>query len=101
MPEQNIGQILQAFNSIESKIQDQNQMLKELSAKMNALEQQNKHLVQMVHQLQSPSSHEPLDVHNHEFEDKVTQQLRSIEDQSKKTMEMIKANGGAKKRAWP
>jgi len=103
MAEQNIGQILQAFNSIESKIREQSGMLRELTAQVKALEGQNKQLVQLVHQLKSPSAPpaEQFDSGKAEFQNSVTKSLKSIEEQSKKTMDMIKANGGAKKRAWP
>ncbi|MBD0786300.1 hypothetical protein HUO09_08075 [Vibrio sp. Y2-5] len=103
MAEQNIGQILQAFNSIESKIREQSGLLKALTAQVKALEGQNKQLVQLVHQLKSPST-PPTDQFESgkaEFQNSVTKSLKSIEEQSKKTMDMIKANGGAKKRAWP
>ncbi len=104
MAEQNIGQILQAFNSIESKIREQSGMLKELTAQVKALEGQNKQLVQLVHQLKSPPSAppaEPFDALKAEFQNSVTKSLKSIEEQSKKTMDLIKASGGGKKRAWP
>ncbi|MDW6093848.1 hypothetical protein [Vibrio rhizosphaerae] len=102
MTEQNIGQILQSFNNIESRIQEQNAMLRELTAKVKSLEAQNKQLVQMIHQLQSAASTPPeLPGQNKaEFQENVTRSLRSIEDKSKKAIELIKANGG-KKRAWP
>ncbi len=103
MAEQNIGQILQAFNSIESKLTEQSSTIRELLAKVNALEGQNKQLVQLVYKLQSPAAPavDQFEHEQHEFQDTVNQRLRSIEDQSKKTMELIKASGGSKKRAWP
>ncbi|WNJ94321.1 hypothetical protein RND59_09080 [Vibrio ruber] len=102
MADQNIGQILQSFNNIESRIQEQNSMLRELTAKVKSLEAQNKQLVQMIHQLQSSSSPPPeqFGQNKAEFQENVTRSLRSIEDKSKKAIELIKANGG-KKRAWP
>ncbi|ASA55288.1 hypothetical protein [Vibrio gazogenes] len=102
MADQNIGQILQSFNNIESRIQEQNGMLRELTAKVKSLEAQNKQLVQMIHQLQSHASTPPEEYGQSkaEFQEKVTRSLRSIEDKSKKAIELIKANGG-KKRAWP
>lgn len=104
MVEQNIRQILQAFNTIESKLQEQNGVLRELTAKVNALESQNKQLVQLIHQLQSPSmaSVDQSSQSRREFQDSVTKSLRSLEDKSRKAIELIKANGGkGKKRAWP
>ncbi|MGF1694419.1 hypothetical protein L4C54_01950 [Vibrio lamellibrachiae] len=103
MADQNVGQILQAFNSIESKLQEQNGMIRELTAKVSALEGQNKKLEQLMHQLKSPSSSQTnLSGKNNEFQDKVTQSLKSIEDKSKKAIELIKVNGSSvKKRAWP
>lgn len=104
MVEQNIRQILQAFNTIESKLQEQNGVLRELTAKVNALESQNKQLVQLIHQLQSPSmaSVDQSGQSRREFQDSVTKSLRSLEDKSRKAIELIKANGGkGKKRAWP
>ncbi|SHE78582.1 hypothetical protein [Vibrio gazogenes] len=103
MPDQNIGQILQSFNNIESRIQEQHGMLRELTAKVKSLEAQNKQLVQMIHQLQSQAlspSPEQYGQSKAEFQEQVTRSLRSIEDKSKKAIELIKANGG-KKRAWP
>lgn len=100
MAEQNIGQILQAFNSIENKLQEQNSTLRELTAKVDALENQNKQLVQLVHQLRSPATSSADQSNKMEFQHTVTQTLRSIEDKSKKTIELIKANSDkAKKRA--
>ncbi len=104
MADHTIGQILQAFNSIESKLQEQNGVLRELTAKVNSLEGQNRQLTVLVQKLQCapPASGELIDQQNHEFQDVVTERLRSIEDQSKKALELIKASGsGAKKRAWP
>ncbi|MDW6001828.1 hypothetical protein [Vibrio mangrovi] len=102
MTDQNIGQILQAFNNIESKIQEQNGMLRELTSKVKSLEAQNKQLVQMVHRLQTPSTPpEQFGQSKAEFQETVTRSLRSLEDKSKKAIELIKANGGGKKRAWP
>lgn len=103
MAEQNIGQILQAFNSIESKIKEQNGMLKDLTAKVKRLEGQNKQLVQIVQQLNSSSAgpSEQVDTSKVEFQNSVKQSLKSLENQSKKTMEMVAANSGSKKRAWP
>lgn len=103
MAEQNIGQILQAFNSIESRIKEQNGLLKELTDKVKRLEGQNKQLVQTVQQLKSSSSgpSEQVDPNKIEFQNSVKQSLKSIENQSKKTMEMVAANSGSKKRAWP
>ncbi len=102
MAEQNIGQILQAFNSIESKLQEQNSTLKELTAKVNSLENQNKQLVQLVNQLRSSSAPQADQANKMEFQTTVTKTLRSIEDKSKKTIELIKANSEkTKKRAWP
>ncbi|QMV15447.1 hypothetical protein [Vibrio spartinae] len=103
MPDQNIGQILQSFNNIESRIQEQNGMLRELTAKVKSLETQNQQLVQMVRQLQSQVSSPSPEQYGQskaEFQETVTRSLRSIEDKSKKAIELIKANGG-KKRAWP
>ncbi|MCE0494757.1 hypothetical protein [Vibrio salinus] len=100
MPDTNIGQILQAFHSIESKIQEQNVSLKMLSAKVEALENQNKQLVQLIHQLRSPSASQP-DQRQLQFQNTVTQSLRAIEDKSKKTLELVKTNSETKKRAWP
>lgn len=103
MADQSVGHILQAFNSIESKILEQNTMIKELTLKVNALESQNKQLVQLVHQLKTPTtSIDQLGNNKNDFQDKVTQSLSSIEDKSKKAIELIKANSGnVKKRAWP
>ncbi|WP_165313607.1 hypothetical protein [Vibrio ziniensis] len=103
MAEQNIGQILQAFNSIESKIREQSGLLKDLTAQVKVLEGQNKLLVQLVHQMKSPSPApaEQIDPLKAEFQNSVTKSLKSIEEQSKKTMDMIKANGAGKKRVWP
>ncbi|MEZ9231230.1 hypothetical protein AB4259_09120 [Vibrio amylolyticus] len=103
MVDQNVGHILQAFNSIESKILEQNTMIKELTVKVNSLESQNKQLVQLVHQLKTPSpTMDHAAINKNDFQDKVTQSLSSIEDKSKKAIELIKANGGqTKKRAWP
>ncbi len=103
MAEQNIGQILQAFNSIESKIKEQNGLLKELTAKVKHLEGQNKQLVQLVHQLKSsPSdSNEQIDPSKLEFQASVKKSLKALETQSKKTMDMVAASSGTKKRAWP
>ncbi len=103
MAEQNIGQILQAFNSIESKIKEQNGLLKDLTAKVKRLEGQNKQLVQIVQQLSASSSgpSDQVDSNKVEFQNSVKQSLKSIENQSKKTMEMVAANSGNKKRAWP
>lgn len=103
MSDQNIGQILKAFNSIESKIEAQNTTLKELHLKVKTLESQNKQLAQMINKLEKPSApqtdYEQL-AQNKQFQTNVTKSLSSIEDKSKKTMELIKANSG-KKRAWP
>jgi|GEM_PF-2278964 len=103
MAEQNIGQILQAFNSIESQIKQQNGLLKELTAKVKHLEGQNKQLVQLVHQLKSSPSEagQPIDPGKVEFQNSVKKSLKSLESQSKKTMDMVAANNGGKKRAWP
>jgi len=103
MIDHNVGQILQAFNSIESRLQEQNGMIRELTAKVSALEERNKKLEQMMHQLKSPPSSQADQAgKNHEFQEKVTQSLKSIEDKSKKTIEMLKvSSGGGKKRAWP
>ncbi len=105
MAEQNIGQILQAFNSIESKIKEQNGLLKDLTTKVKQLESQNKQLVQMVHQLKSSGSGsgptEQPDAGKMEFQTSVKKSLKSLETQSKKTMEMVAASSGTKKRAWP
>ncbi|PMK03948.1 hypothetical protein [Vibrio sp. 10N.261.55.A7] len=103
MVDQNVGHILQAFNSIGSKLLEQNAMIKELTVKVNSLESQNKQLVQLVQQLKTPSpTMEQSGVNKSDFQDKVTQSLSSIEDKSKKAIELIKANSGqAKKRAWP
>lgn len=100
MSDSNIGQILQAFNSIESKLQEQSITLKKLSAKVDSLENQNKQLAQLVYKLHSPSTNQP-DPSQLQFQNTVTQNLKSIEDKSKKTIELIKANSGTKKRAWP
>lgn len=100
MSDSNIGQILQAFNSIESKLQEQSVTLKKLSAKVDSLETQNKQLAQLVHKLHSPSTNQP-DPSQLQFQNTVTQNLKSIEDKSKKAIELIKANSGTKKRAWP
>ncbi len=100
MSDNNIGQILQAFNSIESKLQEQSVTLKKLTAKVDTLETQNKQLAQLVHQSRSPSTNQP-DPSQLQFQNTVTQGLKSIEDKSKKAIELIKANSGTKKRAWP
>ncbi|MCK6261742.1 hypothetical protein KP803_00480 [Vibrio sp. ZSDE26] len=103
MSDQNVGQILQAFNSIESKLQEQNGMIRELTAKVGLLENQNKKLEQMMLKMK-PAQNSSTDQlgNNGEFQDKVTQSLKSIEDKSKKAIELIKVNGsGVKKRAWP
>ncbi len=104
MTDNNIGQILKAFNSIESKIDEQNSTLRELQLKVKTLESQNKQLAQMLNKVQKPSApqtdYEQL-AQNKQFQTSVMKSLNAIEDKSKKTMELIKANGGAKKRAWP
>ncbi len=104
MSEQSVGQILQAFNSIESKLQEQNGMIRELTAKVSLLEGQNKKMEQLLHQIQSPSNQQNTELakNNHEFQEKVTQSLRGLEDKSKKTLELVKENSNSKKkRAWP
>jgi len=100
MPDMNIGQILQAFNNIESKMKEQNVTLQTLVVKVDMLEEQNKELVQLLHQLRTPSTTPP-DPQQLQFQHTVTQNLKSLEDKSKKAIELIKSNGGAKKRAWP
>jgi len=103
MTDQNIGQILKAFNSIESKIEAQNSALRELNLKVKTLESQNKQLAQMINKMQSPSAPK-IDseqvAQTRQFQTIVTKSLESIEDKSKKTIELVKASGG-KKRAWP
>ncbi len=113
MTDQSIGQILKAFNSIESKIEEQNNALREINLKVKTLESQNKQLAQMIHKLQTQapsaaapkaadaSSQNAMNALNKQFQENVTKSLDSIEDKSKKAIELIKANGGAKKRAWP
>ncbi len=104
MTDQNIGQILKAFNSIESKIEEQNRALRELHLKVKTLESQNKQLAQMINKTQKPSApqtnYDQL-VQDKQFQTHVTKSLSSIEDKSKKALELIKSNGGTKKRAWP
>jgi len=104
MSEQSIGKILQAFNSINSKLQEQNGMIRELTEKVSMLEGKNKKMEQLLHQLNAPSNNpnNELTQKNHEFQEKVTQSLRGIEDKSKKAIELIKeSNNGRRKRAWP
>ncbi|WGV98785.1 hypothetical protein QF117_02140 [Vibrio sp. YMD68] len=103
MADHNIGQILQAFNSIESQIREQHKMIKELTSKVSSLEAQNKTMAQLIHQLQNPSPQPTLFDHDrNEFQVKVMQSLSAIENKSKKTIELIKANSAStKKRAWP
>ncbi|MGY2572525.1 hypothetical protein [Vibrio sp. C8] len=104
MTEQNVGQILKAFNSIEAKIEQQNSALRELNLKVKTLESQNKQLAQMINKLQTPAAPKN-DVEqvalNKQFQASVAKSLDSIEDKSKKAIELIKANAGGKKRAWP
>ncbi|CAH0536828.1 hypothetical protein [Vibrio marisflavi] len=100
----NIGQILNAFSKFESKLVEQSGMLKELTAKVNSLENQNKKLVDIVQKMQqsSPTKSNQVDQQKHNFQDKVEQHLCSIEEKSKKTLELVKSNtGNSKKRAWP
>jgi DNA repair ATPase RecN len=104
MSEQSIGKILQALNSINSKLQEQNWMIRELTEKVSMLEGKNKKMEQLLHQLNAPSNNQnnELTQKNHEFQEKVTQSLRGIEDKSKKAIELIKeSNNGRRKRAWP
>ncbi len=101
MAEQNIGQILQAFMSLESKLQEQNGLIRELTSRVKVLENQNKQLVQLVQRQQQPAASGESSQQNKEFQNTVTQRLRSLEDHSKKTMELIKSNNKAKTRAWP
>jgi len=104
MSEQSVGQILQAFNSIESKLQEQNGMIRELTEKVRKLENQNKNMEQLLHQIKTPSNQQGSELarSNHEFQEKVTQSLKGLEDKSKKALELIKENSGTrKKRAWP
>ena len=99
MADQNIGQILKAFNSIEAKLLEQNSMLRALTKKIHSLDAQNQKLEQLIATMRKPSK----ELHQHnEFEEKVTQRLSAIEDKSRKTIELIKANSvHATKRAWP
>ncbi len=101
MAEQNIGQILQAFMNLESKIKEQNGLLRELTSKVKVLENQNKQLVQLVQRQQQPAASGNSSQQSKEFQNTVTQRLRSLEDNSKKTMELIKSNSKAKTRTWP
>ena len=104
MSEQSVGQILQAFNSIESKLKEQNVMIRELTEKVSTLETQNKKMEQLLHQIKTPANQQESELAKttYEFQEKVTQSLRSIEDKSKKSIELIKENSsGKKKRAWP
>ncbi len=104
MTDNNIGQILKAFNSIESKIEEQNGTLRELHLKVKTLESQNKQLAQMINKMQKPAAPQTnyeLLAQDKQFQTNVTKTLSSIEDKSKKAIELIKANGGGKKRAWP
>jgi succinate dehydrogenase/fumarate reductase-like Fe-S protein len=101
MSEHSVGQILQAFNSIKSTLQDQNEMIRELTVKVSLLEKQNKKMEQLIYQQKSPPNN-GITKKNHEFQEKVTQSLRCIEDSSKKAIDLIKENNnGRKKRAWP
>lgn len=104
MTEQSVGQILKAFNSIEAKIEEQNSALRELNLKVKALGSQNKQLAQMVHKIQTPAMPKT-DAEQvaltKQFQANVSKSLDSIEDKSKKAIELIKANAGGKKRAWP
>jgi flagellar hook-basal body complex protein FliE len=104
MSDKSVGQILQAFNSIKSTLQDQNKMICELTVKVSLLEKQNKKMEQLLYQHNSPQNNQndELTKKNYEFQEKVTQSLRGIEDKSKKALELIKENNnGRKKRAWP
>lgn len=104
MSEQSVGQILQAFNSIKSQLQEQNRMVRELTIKVSTLEGQNKKMEQLLHQIKIPSNEQSSELakKNHEFQEKVTQRLRGIEDQSQKAIDLIKENSNnRKKRAWP
>ncbi|MFV0449196.1 MAG: hypothetical protein ACK5MF_12165 [Vibrio sp.] len=106
MTEQSVGQILKAINSIEAKIEQQNNVLRDLNLKVKTLESQNKQLAQMIHKLQTPAvaktDTEQVAL-NKQFQASVSKSLNSIEDNSKKAIELIKANAGSggKKRAWP
>lgn len=103
MSEHSVGQILKAFNSIKSILQDQNEMIRELTVKVSLLEKQNKKMEQLIYQQKSPpnNKNDEITKKNHEFQEKVTQSLRGIEDRTKKAIDLIKENNNGKKRAWP
>ncbi|MCL9783372.1 hypothetical protein M9194_18240 [Vibrio sp. S4M6] len=104
MAEQNIAQILSAFNKIEDKLTDQTKILKQLTAKVNHLEGQNSKLTDLLHQLQHSHTltQETNPSGRSEFQHKVEQCLTSLESKSKKTLELVKLNSGnVKKRSWP
>ncbi len=104
MTERYIEQILKSLKSIEARVEDQNQTVKELHLKVKVLESQNKKLAQMIHKTQTVQSAPKIDseqvIQTNQFQTTVKNTLHSIEDNSKKALELIKANGG-KKRAWP
>ncbi len=104
MTNQHIEQILRALKSIETRVEEQNHTIKELHLKVNVLENQNKKLAQMIHKTQTadvtPKNNTEQVIQNKQFQTLVKDTLNSIEDNSKKALELIKANGG-KKRAWP
>ena len=104
MTNQHIEQILRSLKSIETRVEEQNRTIRELHLKVKVLETQNKKLAQMIHKTQTaqstPSIDKEQDLQNNQFQLSVKSMLNSIEDNSKKALELIKANGG-KKRTWP
>ncbi len=104
MTDQYIEQILRSLKSIETRVDEQNRTIRELHLKVNVLETQNKKLAQMIHKTQTvqltPRNDKEQDLQNNQFQLSVKSMLNSIEDNSKKALELIKANGG-KKRTWP
>lgn len=100
MSEHSVGQILQAFNSIKSTLQDQNEMIRELTVKVSLLEKQNKKMEQLIYQQKLPlnNNNDELNKKNHEFQEKVTQSLRGIENSSKKAIDLIKENNNGRKK---
>ncbi len=104
MTAQHIEQVLRSLKSIEARVEEQNRTIKELHLKVNVLENQNKKLAQMIHKTQTvqstPRNDKEQDLQNNQFQTSVKSMLNTIDDNSKKALELIKANGG-KKRAWP